>query len=193
MQVGVANPNEELRPGMYVTLRMKRRLQKSIPEAVCPNLPMRVQCNPWITSQQVSECDICGMDLEPTHSDVMTSESMSGTEGKWACPMHPEEQSDEFGECSICGMDLVEKAETSAEAASVWACPMHPEEQSDEFGECSICGMDLVEKQSTAAGTGTHFHAHQPTVRTDQPPLIFKYVSPDHPDEYATVPGAMST
>ena len=52
--------------------------------------------------------------------------------------------------------------------------------------------MDLVEKQSMT-GTGAHSHTHQhapsPSVYADQPPLIFKYVCPDHPDEYATVPG----
>ena len=229
VQVAVANPNEELRPGMYVTLRMKPTLAEIYTRGGMPEAPYACPMHPWITSEHASECDICGMDLEPTHSDVMTSEPMSGIGGKWVCPMHPDEQSDEFGECSICGMDLVEKAETSteaasmwvcpmhpeeqsdkfgecsicgmdlvekaetsAEAASVWVCPMHPEEQSDEFGECSICGMDLVEKQSTT-GTGAHSHTHQlapsPTLHADQPLLIFKYVCPDHPDEYATVPG----
>ena len=192
VQVAVANPNEELRPGMYVTLRMKSTLVEIYTRGSMSEAPYACPMHPWITSEHASECDICGMDLEPTNSDIMTSEPMSGTGGKWVCPMHPEEQSDKFGECSICGMDLVEKAETSAEAASVWVCPMHPEEQSDEFGECSICGMDLVEKQSTT-GTGAHSHTHQlapsPTLQAGQPPLIFKYVCPDHPDEYATVPG----
>ena len=109
-------------------------------------------------------------------------------------PDASEEQSDEFSECSICGMDLVERAEASTPtetAASTWVCPMHPEEQSDEFGECSICGMDLVEKQSIAVDAHSHAHQHapSPSVYADQPPLIFKYVCPDHPDEYATVPG----
>ena len=133
------------------------------------------------------------MDLEPTHSDIIGPESAPETEGKWVCPMHPEVQSEEFSECSICGMDLVERAKASTPTettASAWTCPMHPEVQSDEFGECSICGMDLVEKQST---TGAHSHAHQlapsSSLHADQPPLIFKYVCPDHPDEYATVPG----
>ena len=193
VQVAVANPNEALRPGMYVTLRMKPTLAEIYTRGGISEAPYACPMHPWITSEYANECDICGMDLEPTHSDVMASEPMSGTEGKWACPMHPEEQSDEFGECSICGMDLVEKAEASTPAetkASVWVCPMHPEEQSDEFGECSICGMDLVEKHSTA---DAHSHAHQlapsPSLHPDQPPLIFKYVCPDHPDEYATVPG----
>ena len=192
VQVAVANPNEELRPGMYVTLRMKPTLAEIYTRGGMSETPYACPMHPWITSEHASECDICGMDLESTNSDVMTSEPMSGTGGKWVCPMHPEEQSAEFGECSICGMDLVEKAETSTEAASVWVCPMHPEEQSAEFGECSICGMDLVEKQSTT-GTGVHSHTQQlapsPTLHADQLLLIFKYVCPDHPDEYATVPG----
>ena len=228
VQVAVANPNEELRPGMYVTLRMKPTLAEIYTRGGMSEAPYACPMHPWITSEHASECDICGMDLEPTNSDIMTSEPMSGTGGKWVCPMHPEEQSDEFSECSICGMDLVEKQRhlqrqhlcgcvrcilksslmNSVNApsvawissknrdiyrtASVWVCPMHPEEQSAEFGECSICGMDLVEKQSTT-GTGVHSHTQQlapsPTLHADQPLLIFKYVCPDHPDEYATVPG----
>ena len=160
VQIEVANPTGRLRPGMYVTLQIKPTLAEIYTE----------------------------------HPESVASKSMSGTEAKWACPMHPEEQSEEFGECSICGMDLVEKAKASAPvetAPSVWACPMHPEEQSEEFGECSICGMDLIEKQPVA--DADHSHVHQPlatsAIRTDQPPLIFKYVCPDYPDEYATVPG----
>ena len=134
--------------------------------------------------------------MKPTLAEIYTQGAIiigSEAEGKWVCPMHPEEQSDEFGECSICGMDLVERAEASTPTETIatkWVCPMHPEVQSDEFGECSICGMDLVKKQST---TGAHSHAHQhapsPSIYADQPPLIFKYVCPDYPDEYATVPG----
>jgi len=193
VQIEVANPTGRLRPGMYVTLQIKPTLAEIYTHGAISAAPYACPMHPWVTSEHPAECEICGMDLEPTRADIIAAESASETEGEWVCPMHPEEQSDEFGECSICGMDLVERAEVSAPvetAASMWVCPMHPEEQSDEFGECSICGMDLVEKQST---TGGHSHAHQslaaPTIRTDQPPLIFKYVCPDHPDEYATVPG----
>ncbi len=192
VQVAVANPNEELRPGMYVTLRMKPTLAEIYTRGGMSEDPYACPMHPWITSEHASECDICGMDLEPTHSDVMASEPMSGTEGKWSCPMHPEAQSDEFGECSICGMDLVEKAKAPSETTSVWTCPMHPEVQSDEFGECSICGMDLVEKQPAAvSGVQAHAsHTHTaPVIQTNLPALVFKYVCPDHPDEYATVPG----
>ena len=152
VQIEVPNPTGRLRPGMYVTLQMKPTLAEIYTHGAISKAPYACPMHPWVTSEHPTECEICGMDLEPTHSDVPASEA----EGKWVCPMHPEEQS-------------------------------------DEFGECSICGMDLVEKQST---TGAHSHAHHsmtsPTVPADQPPLIFKYVCPDHPDEYATVPGLCS-
>ena len=188
VQIEVANPTGRLRPGMYVTLQIKPTLAEIYTDGAISKDPYACPMHPWITSEHPDGCEICGMDLEPTHSDVAASESGAETEGKWACPMHPKEQSDEFGECSICGMDLVEKAEIPTEAASVWTCPMHPQIEQSEFGECSICGMDLVEKQPVA-----HSHTHQlltsPAIRPDQPPLIFKYVCPDHPDTYATVPG----
>ena len=165
VQIEVPNPTGRLRPGMYVTLQMKPTLAEIYTQGAISKAPS------------------------------VGAESVSDTAGKWVCPMHPEVQSEEFGECSICGMDLVEKAKASAPAettASVWTCPMHPKVQSEEFGECSICGMDLVKKQVTTE-TSAHSHAHQhapsPSVHADQPPLIFKYVCPDHPDEYATVPG----
>ena len=155
VQIEVPNPTGRLRPGMYVTLEIKPTLAKIYTQGAISKVPYACPMHPWITSDHPTECEICGMDLEPTHSDIIESESASETEGKWICPMHPEVQS-------------------------------------DDFGECSICGMDLVEKQSIT-GTGEHSHAHQslaaPTIRTDQPPLIFKYECPDHPDEYATVPG----
>ena len=197
VQIEVPNPTGRLRPGMYVTLEIKPTLAEIYTEGAISKDPYACPMHPWVTSEHPAECKICGMDLEPTHPGSVPSESTSETEARWACPMHPEEQSAEFGECSICGMDFVEKVETSISAeatTSSWACPMHPEEQSAEFGECSICGMDLVEKQPAASAD--HSHVHQPlatpVIRTDQPPLIFKYVCPDHPDEYATVPGLCS-
>ena len=152
VQIEVANPADRLRPGMYVTLQIKPTLAEIYTNGAISKAPYACPMHPWMTSEYPTECEICGMDLEPTHSEVVGAESAAETEKKWVCPMHPEEQS-------------------------------------DEFGECSICGMDLVEKQPTAMDAGAHFHAHQPTVRSDLPPLIFKYVCPDHPDEYSTVPG----
>ena len=207
VQIEVANLTGRLRPGMYVTLQIKPTLAEIYTHGAISKAPYACPMHPWITSEHPTQCEICGMDLEPTQVShaLEMRDNAPETEGKWACPMHPEVQSDEFGECSICGMDLVEKAE----AASVWTCPMHPQIEQSEFGECPICGMDLLEKQSTTAVTSApfgaarkpklaiHTHAHQalpsPTIPADLPPLPsmlkFKYVCPDHPDEYATVPG----
>ncbi|MDE0399457.1 MAG: efflux RND transporter periplasmic adaptor subunit [Candidatus Poribacteria bacterium] len=158
VQIEVPNPTRRLRPGMYVTLQIKPTLAEIYTEGAISKAPYACPMHPWVTSEHSAECEICGMDLEPTHSDVGRSESASD----------PAEQ---------------------------WVCPMHPEVRSDEFGECSICGMDLVEKQA-ATETSAHSHVHQhapaPSVHANQPPLIFKYVCPDHPDDYATVPGLCS-
>ena len=152
VQIEVANPTGRLRPGMYVTLEIKPTLAEIYTHGTISKDPYACPMHPWMTSEHPAQCEICEMDMESTHFDVMASESGAETDGKWACPMHPKVQS-------------------------------------NEFGECSICGMDLVEKQPTAA----HSHVHAPTAPSpmgiDQPPLIFKYVCPDHPDEYATVPG----
>ena len=154
VQIEVANPTGRLRPGMYVTLEIKPTLAEIYTQGSISKAPYACPMHPWVTSEHPSECEICGMNLESTHSDSIVGGLASEAEGKWVCPMHPEVQS-------------------------------------DEFGECSICGMDLVEKQSIAAGAHSHTHQHalSPSVHPDQPPLIFKYVCPDHPDAYATVPG----
>ena len=158
VQVEVPNPTGRLRPGMYVTLEIKPTLAEIYTQGAISKAPYACPMHPWVTSEHPTECEICGMDLEPTHSHSMGAESASDTEGKWVCPMHPEVQSDEFGECSICGMDLVEKQPAT----------------------------------ETSAHSHVHQHAPAPSVHADQPPLIFKYVCPDHPDEYATVPGLCS-
>ena len=133
------------------------------------------------------------LQIKPTLAEIYTYGAIS--QAPYACPMHPWITAEHPAECEICGMALeptqsaIVGSKSEAETEGKWGCPMHPEVQSDEFGECPICGMDLVEKQPTVAGTDAHFHAHQPAVHSDLPPLIFKYVCPNHPDEYATVPG----
>jgi hypothetical protein len=97
-------------------------------------------------------------------------------------------------------MDLVE-TEVPAESVddpdnAVFTCPMHPEVQHDGPGECPICGMDLILDASGiheghdhgAPARGGTMMAIAPAPARG-PALIFKYACPDHPDDYATVPG----
>ena len=184
---------------MYVTLRLKPTLAEIYAREVHPKDAYACPMHPWITSEIPGECTICGMDLESTRPEAAVTGPM---ETGWTCPMHPQIQQSEFGECDICGMDLIEKQvpveahahaghsnaemKSSDESAGqeLWICPMHPQVQAHELAECDICGMDLVKSTvpvKSAADAG------ETSVRHD-PPLIFKYACPDHPDQYATLP-----
>jgi biotin carboxyl carrier protein len=200
VHIEVPNPDGQLRPGMYVTLRLKSTLAEIYAREAHPKEPYACPMHPWITSTTPDECDICGMDLESTRPDATTADAMKTA---WVCPMHPKVQADKPDECDICGMDLVKKQvpmDTDAHAGhnhaqigpelkplaqsagqEIWVCPMHPQEQSHHPDECDICGMDLVKKEEKTEGTPQHSVGHQPT-------LIFKYACPDHPDQYATLP-----
>ena len=198
VHIEVPNPDGQLRPGMYVTLRLKPTLAEIYGREAHPKDAYACPMHPWITSENPGECTICGMDLESTHPEAAVSEPM---ETVWTCPMHPQVQQSEFGECDICGMDLIEKQvplEAHAHAGhsnvemksldesamqEIWICPMHPQVQAHEPAECDICGMDLV-KSTTAVKTTAN--EGEISVRRE-PPLIFKYACPDHPDQYSTL------
>jgi len=198
VHIEVPNPNGQLRPGMYVTLRLKPTLAEIYAREAQPKAAYACPMHPWITSEMPSECDICGMDLESTRPEAEASGPM---ESVWTCPMHPQIKQSEFGECDICGMDLIEKQvpvevhahtghshsemESPHESAAQdkWICPMHPEVQADEMIECDICGMDLVKGTVPAKSTA---HVGAASVQ-QEPPLVFKYACPDHPDQYATL------
>ncbi|MBD3183700.1 HlyD family efflux transporter periplasmic adaptor subunit [Candidatus Poribacteria bacterium] len=167
IQVEVPNPDGELRPGMYATVRVKSTLAQ-------------------IYSQKPKH----------THQHEMTQPVAAGSESAtvWTCPMHPQIKRDEPGECPICGMDLVELVEeVIAEKPDivpqpvvdkVWTCPMHPQIIRDEPGECPICGMDLIEEEKQPESATTGFK-----LRSDAPPLQFAYICPDHPDKLYDMPG----
>ncbi len=213
-QIEVPNPDGQLRPGMYVTLRLKPTLAEIYAREAQPKDPYVCPMHPWITSATPDECTICGMDLESTRPEATVSGPMKDV---WSCPMHPQVQQSEFGECDICGMDLIKKqvpAGTDAHAVystvqmepaqqpsdegttqEVWICPMHPQVQAHQPEECDICGMDLVKQsdltKSTAARGDVHIHDSPvpsgPPVQPKHQSPIFKYACPDHPDQYATL------
>jgi hypothetical protein len=196
VHIEVPNPGGQLRPGMYVTLRLKPTLAEIYAREAHPKDAYVCPMHPWITSEIPGECTICGMDLESAHPEAAVSEPM---ETVWTCPMHPQVQQSEFGECDICGMDLIEKqvpADAHAGHSNVemksldesamqetWICPMHPQVQSHEPAECDICAMDLVKSTAPVKSTANE---GETSVRRE-PPLIFKYACPDHPDRFATL------
>ena len=198
VHIEVPNLDGQLRPGMYVTLRLKPTLAEIYGREAHPKDAYACPMHPWITSENPGECTICGMDLESTRPEAAVSEPM---ETVWTCPMHPQVQQSEFGECDICGMDLIEKQvplEAHAHAGhsnvemksldesamqEIWICPMHPQVQAHEPAECDICGMDLVKSTTPVKTTANEGEI---SVRRE-PPLIFKYVCPDHPDQYSTL------
>ena len=214
VQIEVPNLDGQLRPGMYVTLRLKSTLAEIYAREAHPKDPYACPMHPWITSTTPDECTICGMDLESTRPEATVSGPMKDV---WSCPMHPQVQQSKFGECDICGMNLIKKqgpAGTDTHAAhshiqmkpkqqpsdegttqEVWICPMHPKVQAHKPEECDICGMDLVKQsdltKSTAARGDVHIHDTPApfgySAQPKHPQLIFKYACPDHSDQYATV------
>jgi membrane fusion protein, copper/silver efflux system len=175
---------ESTRPDMALTTAPQTMF-------VCP-------MHPDVQGSGPGECHICGMDLVET--DVAIAATASTT--VYTCPMHPDVQQSEPGECPLCGMDLVanEVEASTAAAAPVYTCPMHPDVRESEPGECPICGMDLIEAEADPhAGHDRATPAPARAVVRDTmarapepargPALIFKYACPDHPEDYATVPG----
>ncbi|NQT82523.1 efflux RND transporter periplasmic adaptor subunit [bacterium] len=175
--VGVPNSDERLKPGMYVTARLKVSLRDIyVPP---PRLPYACPMHPWITSDQPGKCSICGMDLERTVAP--SKETDPGPETYWTCPMHPQVRDKGPGNCPICGMKLVENTVKQPTTRVVLTCgmPGHPEfepgTQPDD-GRCPVCEMKLVEKKITA-------------VAAEGARPLFKYTCPEHPDHVATEPG----
>jgi biotin carboxyl carrier protein len=212
VQIEVPNVERQLRPGMYVALRLKPTLAEIHAREAHPKDPYACPMHPWITAEYADACAICGMDLEPTRP-IAEGE----VKNVWTCPMHPEVQQDMPGECEICGMDLIEKPMAvdhtghdhggllklelkpfrAGVTQEIWTCPMHPQVQQGAPGECEICGMDLIEKEVPVGAAADEHAGHAPssspmtvdTLVPGHPPLIFKYACRDHPEEYATAPG----
>lgn len=175
--VGVPNPDERLKPGMYVTARLKVSLRDIY--APPPKPPYACPMHPWITSDQPGKCSICEMDLEKTQKEP--KELAQDVETYWTCTMHPQVREKEPGNCPICEMKLVEKTIKQPTTRLVLTCgmPGHPQFEpgtEPQDGRCPVCEMKLLEKEVTAA-------------TEEGPRPLFKYVCPDHPDHLATEPG----
>jgi membrane fusion protein, copper/silver efflux system len=179
--VEVPNPDEGLKPGMSVTVRLKVFLRDIYEPPPAP--PYACPMHPWVASDQPGKCSLCGMDLEKTSLEPAAEQP--ATQTYWTCPMHPEVHEKEPGNCPICGMKLVERKEGQPATKTVLTCGMegHPEFEpgtQPEDGRCPVCEMMLVEKQINVPGT-------------EEGRPLFKYVCPDHPDQISTEPGRCPT
>jgi len=175
--VEVPNSDERLKPGTWVTARLKVSLRDIYQPTVKP--PYACPMHPWITSDQSGKCSICGMDLEKTEKQPKKVEQEAET--YWTCTMHPQVREKEPGNCPICGMKLVERKVSKPAAKLVLTCGMegHPQFEpgtEPEDGRCPVCEMKLVEKEISLAGA-------------EEPRPLFKYVCPEHPDHVTTEPG----
>lgn len=201
VQVGVPNPNGDLRPGMYANVRLRSTLAEIYTEK--PANPMgqhtaettanwTCPMHPQVKRDEAGECPICGMDLVETEvSTEPESPGASESTTIWTCPMHPQVKENGPGECPICGMDLVEtevpsapETANAAQLKSIWTCPMHTHIESDEPGDCPLCGMTLVEEKVPVTPDITRL-----VLRPGAPPLQFLYVCPDHPEKKYEIPG----
>ena len=167
VQIEVPNLDGQLRPGMYVTLRLKSTLAEIYAREAHPKDPYACPMHPWITSTTPDECTICGMDLESTRPEATVSGPMKDV---WSCPMHPQVQQSKFGECDICGMDLVKQSDLTKSTAArgdvhihdspvpsgppvqskhqplifKYACPDHSDQYATVLDECPIDGRPLA-------------------------------------------------
>ena len=90
-----------------------------------------------------------GQEAEHVHShsskvsSKTKSEFSADSNGAYACPIHPEETSQNAGYCEVCGTDLVPVTKIKKTTRTQYTCPMHPEIVQDGPGVCPKCGMAL--------------------------------------------------
>ncbi len=221
VKVLVEVPNEEqrLKPGTWVTARLKVSLRDVYQPP--PKAPYACPMHPWITSDQLGKCSICGMDLEKTAAPSKEREPRAET--YWTCPMHPQVRETGPGNCPICGMKLVKRTAATPKTKVVLTCGMegHPRFEpgtEPEDGRCPVCEMKLVEKTVEQPATkmvltcgmeghpqfepGTEPEDGQCPVcemklaekeislaGAEEPRPLFKYVCPEHADHVTSEPG----
>ena len=91
--------------------------------------------HPEVTSSELGECPICGMDLVEVDSEDATMDASETDMVMYTCPMHPEVQSHEPGECPECGL-VVGTAETAE-------CPACEADVPADAEKCPNCGADF--------------------------------------------------
>lgn len=105
--IGIEKFQEALKnDGDRYGIFMEGKAPKEIPKKEDPKAagtgvfycPMH--CEGEKTYDKHGDCPVCGMDL-------VEEKSITKSNTKYTCPMHPEIVKDEAGACPICGMDLI--------------------------------------------------------------------------------------
>jgi len=134
VRVDIGNPTGRLRPGLYVTARLRAPISDLEPfRSLTPSIP-------------------AGSGHEGHKAG---SEDPKGPGSYFTCTMHPRVVATGPGKCPECGMDLVAKDLQTGQSLRWW-CPMHPEVTADHEGEeCAKCGgMKLVPRVLTTVAAG---------------------------------------
>ncbi len=131
------NPNHELRPGMFATVRIKTPLSEIEPfRSLMAQKPF-------------------------------SSQSVRGAEPRqyYVCPTHPEVMMDLPGQCPKC-KTVLESRRLADDQRLIWWCPMHPNVTSTKpGGVCQECGgMKLIPKLQLLAKPGDVLAVPEPSV-----------------------------
>jgi RND family efflux transporter MFP subunit len=165
VRVDVPNPQELLKPGMYVRAVLRAPIgPDGRPGA--PDTEVVYRCCeacPEVEVAAPGPCPKCGMPLTPIEKPREAG-APHAQKGDYvcACAMHPEKivRSKDPGNCPICGAEMKKEASPSAGPergahagrAMEYFCPMHPQIVRDAPGECPICGgMALLPREKELA------------------------------------------
>jgi hypothetical protein len=89
----------------------------------------------------------------------------------YACPMHPDQRSEDPGTCKRCKMALKRSVQTTPKnktsAGPSYVCPMHPKVTAGKPGKCPECGMSL--KKTKGAQDASYVCPMHPKVTSDKP------------------------
>ncbi|MCZ7646182.1 MAG: efflux RND transporter periplasmic adaptor subunit [Planctomycetota bacterium] len=141
VRVNVTNTDGRLKPGMFVSARIRVPLL-SDGHAAPTGVEGRFNCpmHPEVLKDGPGKCDLCGMDLK----QVSSAHGRHPGE-RYTCPMHPEVMQDQPGNCPKCGMKLEKDVHQET-----WICEMCPHVKSDKPGNCPDCGMKLSKAPQTS-------------------------------------------
>jgi Cu(I)/Ag(I) efflux system membrane fusion protein len=149
VRVAVANPDGNLKPGMYANAVFRSPVGAYSEEGgakadTSPNPASKGDLQLPTTKLEDAKKYIASLDTGASY---------------YICSMHAEVVSDKPGDCPLCGMHLEERKKEAAGAlvgpevgnmeqwTEGYACPMHPDELSDKPGVCRVCNCGMVMKK----------------------------------------------